>query len=233
MLKAARILLIITLPLVFFLTSLQALVFQEAYFGVQFSRYHIEEATGMEKDDLLFVMGQAMDYLKGARDDLVVISRVGGQEREIFGAREKEHMEDVRHLFLKGFQIRNISLILLLCSLGVLLCKGSREITAKALVWAAWLPLFLATLCSAVIALDFSRYFIIFHEVFFDNDLWILDPEREILIQMLPEGFFMDTALLSAGLFITLSMFTGLAALLYLRGLQPGRRPLPAPPFGR
>ncbi len=39
---------------------------------------------------------------------------------------------------------------------------------------------------------DFTKYFTIFHEIFFDNDLWILDPRTDLLIRMLPEGFFAD-----------------------------------------
>ena len=39
---------------------------------------------------------------------------------------------------------------------------------------------------------DFHRYFMIFHEIFFKNDLWLLDPDTDLLIRMLPEGFFLD-----------------------------------------
>ena len=34
-----------------------------------------------------------------------------------------------------------------------------------------------------------------FHQIFFDNDLWILDPATDLLINIVPEPFFMDTAL--------------------------------------
>lgn len=210
---AARIILMITLPLVLLFSSLQLLVFQPAYFHWQFSRYGIEEATGMEKQDLHDTIAEVMAYLHGKRDNLVVISRVRGEEREIFNEREKDHMVDVQNLFLTGFWVRNISLLLLLFSLLILYRKGSR-ILARALAWAAWLPLALGLLMSFIISLNFSRYFIIFHEIFFDNDLWILDPTTDILLQMVPEGFFLDTALLTAALFIFLNLFIGIASLL-------------------
>ena len=44
-------------------------------------------------------------------------------------------------------------------------------------------------------ASDFSKYFIVFHHIFFDNDLWILNPATDLLINIVPEPFFMDTAL--------------------------------------
>ncbi len=229
MLKAARIVVILTLPLVLLFTSLEALVFQRAYFDVQFSRYGIEAVTGMEREDLLFTMDQVMAYLKGDREDLVVISRVRGEEREIFGPREKEHMVDVRELFLRGFQIRNASLILLLAALAYLLRRGAGA-AASALLWAGWLPLSLAVLLGGAAALNFSPYFVLFHEVFFDNDLWILDPQREILIQMLPEGFFRDTTLLGAGIFTLLCLLTGLFSFLFLRFRRGKEGRLPAAP---
>ncbi len=226
--RTAQLVIILTLPLVLLFTSLEALAFQRAYYGLQFSRYSIEDATGMEREDLLYTMDQVMAYLRGDREDLVVISRVRGEEREIFGRREKDHMVDVLHLFQGGFRIRNIALVSFLASLGFLLLKGAKEKAAAALAWAGWLPLTLAALIGGVAAANFSPYFVLFHEVFFDNDLWILDPSREILIQMLPEGFFRDTALLWVGTFALLSFLTGLLSLLYLRRRKRG---LPAAPF--
>ena len=45
-----------------------------------------------------------------------------------------------------------------------------------------------------LIASDFSRYFIVFHHIFFNNDLWILNPATDLLINIVPEPFFADTA---------------------------------------
>ena len=41
----------------------------------------------------------------------------------------------------------------------------------------------------------FDTAFIQFHEIFFDNDLWLLDPDVSLMINMLPEEFFFDTAM--------------------------------------
>ena len=48
---------------------------------------------------------------------------------------------------------------------------------------------------AAIVASDFSKYFVVFHLIFFDNDLWILNPATDMLINIVPEPFFMDTAL--------------------------------------
>ncbi len=51
-----------------------------------------------------------------------------------------------------------------------------------------------AAVLGLIISTDFSKYFIVFHHIFFDNDLWILDPSVDMLINIVPEPFFMDTA---------------------------------------
>ena len=44
---------------------------------------------------------------------------------------------------------------------------------------------------TAVISTDFTKYFIMFPPHFsFNNDLWILDPATDMLINIVPEGFF-------------------------------------------
>jgi len=32
-----------------------------------------------------------------------------------------------------------------------------------------------------------------FHHMFFTNDFWMLDPSTDMLINIVPEGFFRDT----------------------------------------
>lgn len=45
-----------------------------------------------------------------------------------------------------------------------------------------------------MISTDFTKYFVIFHHIFFNNDLWLLDPATDLLINIVPEPFFVDTA---------------------------------------
>jgi integral membrane protein (TIGR01906 family) len=41
---------------------------------------------------------------------------------------------------------------------------------------------------------QFDRVFIIFHHIVFDNSAWLFDPRTDLMINMLPEGLFMDFA---------------------------------------
>ena len=105
-------------------------------------------------------------------------------------------MEDVRGLFLGGLMVRRICIAAaLMCLLLLVLLKARiRRVLPGAVCGGT--GLFFALICglAALISTDFTRYFIIFHQIFFDNDLWILDPETDLLINIVPEPFFMDTA---------------------------------------
>ncbi len=40
--------------------------------------------------------------------------------------------------------------------------------------------------------IDFQGAFVKFHEIFFKNDLWQLDPKTDLLIRLMPEEFFVS-----------------------------------------
>ena len=58
-----------------------------------------------------------------------------------------------------------------------------------------------AVAMAVVISTDFTKWFTVFHHIFFDNDLWILNPATDRLINIVPEPFFIDTALNIAVIF--------------------------------
>lgn len=57
----------------------------------------------------------------------------------------------------------------------------------------------------------------IFHKLFFDNDLWLLDPEKDMIINILVEPFFADMALKIAGYCsAVLAVLVGSGACVYI-----------------
>lgn len=185
------------LMLILLITSVEAVAYwTPGYYEKEYTRYHVTDDVRMEMNDLLDVTQEMMAYLRGKRDDLHVPAIVDGQPREFFNEREIAHMEDVRNLFLGGLMIRRI------CAAAALLCiaalVGLKARIRKVLPGAvcAGMGLFFALVCglAALISTDFTKYFVIFHQIFFDNDLWLLNPQTDLLINIVPEPFFMDTA---------------------------------------
>lgn len=191
------ILLTFCLMIALLLTSVEAVAYwTPGYYEKEYTKYNVTDAVHMEMDDLLDVTHEMMAYLRGRREDLHVPTIVDGQPREFFNGREIAHMEDVRGLFIGGLRLRLICLAVIVICLAVMAATRAnlRHVLPRAVC--AGTGLFFAGVCilAAVIFSDFSKYFIVFHHIFFDNDLWILDPRTDLLINIVPEPFFMDTA---------------------------------------
>ena len=192
------------LMFILLVTSVEAVVYwTPGYFEKEYTKYNVAAAVDMEMDDLLDVTDEMMAYLKGKREDLHVPTIVGGEEREFFNEREIAHMEDVQGLFLGAIFLRRLCLGIIAASIILLILAKSdiKHLLPKMICIGTGLFFFLIAALSLIISTDFTKYFIIFHKIFFDNDLWILDPSTDLLINIVPEPFFMDTAFRIAGTF--------------------------------
>ena len=210
------------LMIVFLITSVEAVTYwTPGYYEHEYEKYNVTAAVRMEMDDLLQVTDEMMDYLRGDRDDLHVMTVVDGSPREFFNATEIGHMEDVRGLFLGAITLRRVCLAAAaVCVLLMAALKADLKRTLpRMLCVGTGLFFLLAAGIGLLIASDFSRYFVVFHHIFFDNDLWIFDPATDMLINIVPEGFFMDTAA-CIGLLcgISSAVLFGLCLFLSLRG---------------
>jgi len=206
--KGIKVLIWIILDTMLFIvllfSSLQVVVYNDAYFEWHYTQHDIVAITQINLDNLMEVTDKMMEYLIDQRETLDMTTLINGQEEEVFGEREKAHMVDVKNLFLKGKQLRDISLV----SLVLILVYFSRTKKDMLIGWFNQLVRFfivsfvLIGVFGGIIATDFNKYFTLFHELFFTNDLWLLDPETDILINMVPEIFFFQTVMLIILLFV-------------------------------
>lgn len=144
-----------------------------------------------------------MDYLDNKREDLVVYTYVDGEEREFFNEREKQHMIDVKNLFTAGKNLRIFAFIIGVISLGIIAFKykNIKTILSKGFVSVSTVIICISIILICIIQTDFTKYFTIFHEIFFNNNLWLLNPKTDLLINIVLEPFFIDTAIRIAVIF--------------------------------
>lgn len=209
------------LMFVVLITSVEAVVYwKDGYFEEEYAKYNVSTKVHMEMDDLLYVTDEMMDYLRGDRKNLVVNTIVDGEKREFFNEKEKRHMVDVQELFLGAVSMRRGAAMLSVFMAAVLLVKKQGMVMLQMLQWGV--GLFIGSMAGlALLAYtDFTKYFTYFHLLFFDNNDWILNPKTDLLINIVPEGFFRDTAYTIAGLFLTISFLLWLeAGLLRKKGM--------------
>lgn len=167
--------------------------FQKSFYQREYQKLDTAEQIGMSGADLQAATDALLDYLRGKREDLHVQATIGGQQREVFNQREILHMADVRTLYLWAMRIGN-GLLILAAAFYLWAWIGGRD---KAAVLGGYLQgnyilLGLIAALGIYAALDFNSFWTGFHKIFFTNDLWLLDPRTDILIQMVPEQFFFD-----------------------------------------
>ena len=183
-----------------------------------YEKYEVCDDLDMEMDDVMAVTKEMMVYLIGKRQDLVVNTVVGGKEREFFNDREKAHMKDVQVLFVGGIHLRRIALVILCITVLLLLIMkvNLKRMLAKAYLIGA--GVFSGAIISfgIVISKNFYPYFELFHEIFFTNDLWLLDWNTDLLIRMLPEGFFFDMVFRIGSVFLVLIVLFAAISIAFL-----------------
>lgn len=176
------------------------------WYKKEYAKYEVLEDLEMEMEDAMQVTKEMMAYLRGNRDDLVVDTVVDGEEREFFNDREKAHMVDVQNLFIGGLWIRRIALLVfVLAVVAMIKTKADwKKILPKSFLIDLGAFIGITAGAGLLFMSDFNKYFTLFHEIFFDNDLWLLNPETDLLIRMLPEGFFLDMVIRIGVIFLLL-----------------------------
>lgn len=196
------------------ITSLQAAMYADfRFYQKEYEKYDVLSDLDMKMPDVMYVTHEMMDYLKGDRENLEVITTVEGVEQDFFNEQDKLHMADVQNLFIGGLNIRLGAVITLLVCAIILFCTKAKwkYMLPRAFQAVVGVTALVAAVLGYLFSRDFTAAFTKFHELFFTNDLWLFDPAEDYMIRMLPEGLFSDMVVRIGVIFIV-----GLAALLVI-----------------
>lgn len=221
--KSLYVLFGILLSIVLLLTTVEVVAFNRNHYLKEYEKHGVPDTTSMDMNNLQDVTRELLAYLKGKRENLDMTAIIKGREREVFGEREKLHMVDVKKLFITGRWIRNIGIVLLI---GLLIFfvtqdRGWKRDLSKTLMLTTVGNIGFLSILFLLMYLNFTKYFDYFHYIFFDNDLWILNPETDIMIQMLPEAFFYNTAMKIVFIYIFSIAKLGLTGFCLYRKTRP------------
>ena len=189
-------LIVLIVPLLLVTTNVRLVAASPYLYSYGFQKYGIESVTGIEMGQLELAGEKIRDYFSNDQDYLVIdIERQGQKIKNLYNQREILHMKDVKNLIQLIYSIQIWSLLLfitliLIGFLSIRLRKFSNVIDP--ISWGGGLTLGIAAVVGILSLFGFQRLFLFFHLVSFDNDLWILDPRRDYLIMMFPQGFFFD-----------------------------------------
>jgi integral membrane protein (TIGR01906 family) len=156
--------------------------------------------------DLMEVTDKLIGYMSGKEPDLVIEVEVAGERREFFNQKEKAHMVDVKNLMILTIQIRNFALLGF--ALTLIAYCALKPFSLRTLLSSLRLVVGIGAGLLAILAAlmwhSFDKVFVAFHELFFNNDLWLLDYNTDLLLNIVPQDFFIDISMFIGCIFAAL-----------------------------
>ena len=213
------------LMLILLITSLQAVCYWiPNWWRNEYAKYDTPQYVNgeMSLDDAVHVTEDMLEYCIGRLDTLDdTEATIDGVTQPFFTEREKSHLYDCRVLFQKGIRARVIAAILLIgLVIYISVHYKKREATTLlargyliSLAFVAVLSVVIAIMC----AINFTWVFTEFHHIFFDNDLWILYPDKDNLINIMQEVVFFDAAKWIAGIWLAICAVLAAASLYIIK----------------
>ncbi len=228
---------LVALPLLLLLSNVRIAASEPAVFGYSFDRYDAVETTGVTRPELDRAARDIVRYFSDDQELLDIRVAIDGREQALFNPREVLHMRDVKSLFGGVFRLHELALVYVVGYVAaVFLWARERSMRHLARLVALGGGITVGTLvvASGGVLVGFDDLFRQFHVLSFSNDFWQLDPDRDRLIQMFPQGFWFDVTLgvgLLTMLEAALLSAIGLGYLAYLDRERSARpEGLPPPP---
>ncbi len=163
------------------------------FYYIQIKTLKMEEATGWSYDTIKAAYDDVLNYL-------TLPNRPFGTGELKWTAEEAAHFADCKTLFNLNLAVMIISgaaslaLVLLNRFKVITLCRpfGHRAYLLSAVIAVA-LPVIIGCLA----AIDFEKAFLIFHKIFFPGKSnWTFNPATEQIINVMPQEFFMNCAII-------------------------------------
>ncbi|AKP02287.1 TIGR01906 family membrane protein [Companilactobacillus pabuli] len=166
-----------TIALAFFiLTAAITITIFASYllFAFDIKHYYLEQAVSMKYSTIMKNYAQMMDYLINPFNWHFQLSDFTSS------ASGRLHFEDCKKLFLLNFGV--------FIGSGLIVAKF-RKIRARFNKMFLWIGI-VGIVVAILMLLNFDEFFVIFHEVLFRNSDWLFDPDKDPVINILPEEFF-------------------------------------------
>jgi len=218
--QIAALLFIVALPIALVTTTVRVVVNEPRLYEYVTDEYNTTATTGFERSELLRASGELRDYFNNEDESIFVSVQGKGGPESLFNPRETEHLRNVKALFQLSFRVQEATTLFVLAYVVAVFIwskESSFRSLAKQVLTSGLVTLLVIGALGVAAVTDFHAAWDQFHVIAFNNDLWMLNPSRDHLIQMFPEPFWQDVVI-GIGLG-TLAEIAGLGLLsaVYLR----------------
>ncbi len=174
----------LVLCLSIFLNALYYVLVDIKDYQGKYDKYNISARAGVSKDEGEKIIRATIDYIiKGEGENIL---------KSHYKYYEIIHLEDLRNIFLVLNKIRHLLGLALVILIFVLLRSRQRLKEIKLLLNYIFKIHIFVVLLSIGAIINFQWFFTKIHILLFNNDYWLLNPEIDLLIQLMPEKMFFD-----------------------------------------
>ncbi len=190
--KILTVILAVLAAVILLTASIAAPILCRPFYYAHIGPLELEEQTGLTRQEIKTAFDEMMDFCLGGEEFSTGVLR--------WSEEGKQHFADVRVLFLFDLKVLAAAAILLVLVLIAARRSKIRPALLANHTSTFWAGIGLATvfvIVGALAATDFDRAFVIFHALFFPGkENWLFDPAIDQIINILPQEFFRNCALL-------------------------------------
>ena len=195
-----------------------------------FERYDTAIRSGITDTDLIAIGAELRRYFNTGAEPLAVRAPIYGIEQDVFNGREIAHMYDVKRLVRGTYWVALGSVLWIIATLAAGFIVRRREYlgtAARLAVWGGGVTLVAVVGVGLASLASFEQLFLLFHQLSFANDLWILNPRTDYLLILFPGGFWFDATIRVAltSILGAILMLSAGAAVLGYQKWQANRQP--------
>ena len=211
---AAKWLFMLCLPILLLTASIGWAVNSLWLYEYGFQKYNVSQTTGLAEVELEKAATGLISYFNSDEEHISLTVVKNGEPFVLFNQQEVAHLRDVKGLIWLDYWVLLGTLVYALAYAGVsLFWRKEWRRLARGVAGGSGITLVLGLALGLGTMLGFDQLFLKFHLISFTNELWQLDPAKDYLIMLFPQGFFYDAALFcalaTAGLAIILGGMAG------------------------
>lgn len=164
----------------------------------------------MEREDIPEYTGYSREEILANYDAVIKYNSVFGPEKLEFPTLPMSdggriHFEEVKVIFV-ALQFIGIASFVILAAYAAFAIVKKRKDALSVLRNTGILSVAVPSAVGIGVALNWDMAFVIFHKIFFANDLWLFDPYTDPVIRILPDTYFLACAVMIISLVILSSI---------------------------
>ena len=205
--------------IIYVVFSIKSTALNPDFYIPKYEEMELASDIGVSKKDLNQSIRLLLDYLDDKRDDIKGHITWHGVSQETFNEKETSHMVDVKVLYQNALKVAKMAFIILGLVVLYFYLNDKTLMFAylsKGCLMAMFTFILMLVFFGFWILTDFTSFWTWFHTIFFSNQLWLLDPNTDFMICMLPETIFYKLVLACVVKVICVMALASVLAIYYM-----------------